>query len=93
MADLISCFEKSGFRITRKTYFNTMLFPLILGVRLLNKIGLCVADDDQLPSPAVNALLKFIFGLEKYLVPRFALPFGVSLLVIAQKNNGTVTFL
>jgi hypothetical protein len=68
------------------SYFNTLLFPLIAGVRLIRKaIGFEGADDDAMPHPAANEILKRIFGFESHLVGRIPLPLGVSLLAVAER--------
>jgi hypothetical protein len=38
-----------------------------------------------MPSPAVNGVLKAVFGLERGLLAAADLPFGVSILLIAQR--------
>ena len=64
------------------------LFPLIVGVRALKNIaGLKDAKDDQMPSAAVNAALKSIFGFERNLINYINFPIGVSLLAVAEKRR------
>jgi SAM-dependent methyltransferase len=89
-ATLRDVFVRAGFRIRHRTYFNTLLFPLIVGVRALHKLtGRTGGDDDAMPSPAVNRLLEKLFGAERYLVARGSLPFGVSLALIAEPDGTT----
>ena len=40
-----------------------------------------------MPSPSVNKLLTEVFASERHLVPRAALPFGVSILLVAQRTG------
>ena len=40
--------------------------------------------DDAIPPWPLNGLLKGLFGLERHLVGRTALPFGVSLALVAE---------
>lgn len=77
---------QAGLRPVRISYFNTLLFPLIAGVRLLKRVsGMKETGDDAMPSPIVNSILKGIFGLESGLVGKVPLPFGVSLIAIAER--------
>jgi hypothetical protein len=48
-------------------------------------IGFEGADDDAMPHPAANEILKRIFGFESHLVGRIPLPLGVSLLAVAER--------
>ena len=47
--------KEAGFEIDLLSPFNTMLFPLIAGVRLLNKVRGHDSADDALPPKPVNA--------------------------------------
>jgi SAM-dependent methyltransferase len=69
------------------SYFNTLLFPLIAGVRAVNRLVRRPERSDlAMPSPGVNTLLQQVFAAERYALARFfPLPFGVSLLGVWQK--------
>ncbi|MDX1718277.1 MAG: class I SAM-dependent methyltransferase [Anderseniella sp.] len=85
---LSEAFDQAGFEIEHLTYYNSFLFPLVAALRLGRRaLGLSETADDQMPSPAVNKVLKTIFSGERKLVSRFSLPFGVSLLAVA-RNPG-----
>ena len=43
------------------------------------------ASDMDMPGSALNYVLKKIFGIEKYLLRVFNLPFGVSVLAVVRK--------
>jgi hypothetical protein len=43
------------------------------------------ASDTDMPGSAMNYVLKKIFGIEKYLLRYFNLPFGVSVLAVVRK--------
>ena len=75
----------AGFETQTLTYFNTLLYPLVAGVRLINKLTRRDAADDSLPSAPVNSALRGIFGLERGLVGRVPLPFGVSLVAVVRR--------
>ncbi len=77
--------QRAGFRPVGLTYFNTLLFPLIAGVRAIKKLfGLSEAEDDAMPPAPVNAILRAIFSAERFLIGRIPLPIGVSLLAVVE---------
>ncbi len=82
--------EATGYEITRLSYYNTWLFPVVAAVRLLRR---CFPGGEasgnagaelSMPPAAVNTLLATLFASERYLL-RAGLPFGVSLVVLAKK--------
>jgi hypothetical protein len=42
-------------------------------------------DDDRLPPPLINETLRRVFAAERHALSRTALPFGLSLVAIAQR--------
>lgn len=83
---LMRLLQISGFRITYCTYFNMLLFPVVAVIRSLKKInGKECVTDVSMPSKFVNLLLTAIFSGERFLVPRISLPFGTSILMLAEK--------
>ncbi len=78
--------------IVYSTYFNALLF---LPVYFARKIDWLIAgkktatsDFESFKSNSFSgAVCKFIFGLEIYLLKMMRLPFGVSLLVLLEKNT------
>jgi SAM-dependent methyltransferase len=83
--DLKRLVRKSGFRVRLLSYFNTLLFPPIAAVRAANKLLKRVEADDALPSAGINRLLQKIFSLEKKLIGRVSMPFGVSLVAVLER--------
>jgi SAM-dependent methyltransferase len=73
---------EAGLSVDLLTHFNSLLFPLAAAVRIAGKLtGREEADDAQPPAP-LNALFTGIFGLERHLVGRLPLPFGISLAAV-----------
>jgi len=69
------------------SYFNSILFPLAVLVRIKEKLfasGSMAGID--IPWAPINRVLKIIFGVERFLLPRFNLPFGVSLLCVLKAH-------
>jgi len=80
--------QSAGLEIIYSTYFNTYLFPLIVLVRILkNLFGKKDSTDVTMPSKLMNNLLKKIFYSERLFIPRMSLPFGISILIMAEKCN------
>jgi SAM-dependent methyltransferase len=88
MRPLTRLMQRAGFSVVYSTYFNTILFPAICAVRLITGItGKEYSGNTEMPSGFINSLLTGIFSLERFIVPRNSLPFGVSILVVAQVES------
>jgi SAM-dependent methyltransferase len=75
------------FAIEHLTYFNTLLFGMVLVGRLAEKALNRPGDDTAaVPREPVNALLRSVFATEARVVPRRRLPFGVSILCVSKKR-------
>ncbi|HEX8599142.1 MAG TPA: class I SAM-dependent methyltransferase [Chloroflexia bacterium] len=79
----------TGFKVRRLSYFNTFLFPIIAGIRLVRpyKPGSTDLKSDftMTKGGLSNKILGYLFGMEAPLVTRLNLPFGVSILGLAYK--------
>ena len=75
----------AGFEIELLSPFNSLLFPPIAAVRLLGKLTGKDDSDDAMPSAPVNRALDAIFGLERSLIGRVPMPFGVSLVAVLRR--------
>ncbi len=79
--------DNTSMRIERLTYFNTFLFPLIFGFRMVKYLlGIRSSSADFFPIPRwLNNLLEYIFGSERFFLRLVSFPIGVSILCIARK--------
>jgi SAM-dependent methyltransferase len=84
--------RRSRFAVGKLTYFNTLLFPMVLGVRMLRKAQKVVrprtmsASDFSLTRPGrVNDLLLQVFISELRLLDKINFPFGGSIFCIARR--------
>jgi SAM-dependent methyltransferase len=85
-ASLDAALREAGLEPVRVSYFNSLLFPLIAGLRLVRKkLGISETADDAMPSAGVNAILKSVFGFESNFIGRVSMPIGVSLLAVAKR--------
>jgi 2-polyprenyl-3-methyl-5-hydroxy-6-metoxy-1,4-benzoquinol methylase len=85
---LVSELASAGLRVTFASYYNTMLFPAVAAARMLEWVRptrtAAAADLEDTAEP-INSLLRLVFGSERLAVGRFRLPFGVSLIAVAQR--------
>jgi SAM-dependent methyltransferase len=69
----------AGAEIEFETAFNTMLAPVAIVYRLVEKLtGVALGNQERLPARPMNYFLGALFGIERHLVARFSLPFGLS---------------
>ncbi len=83
--EIRSLAKEAGYGIELLSPFNSLLFPPIAAVRLLGKLTGKDDSDDALPPAPVNRILDRIFGLERGLVGRVPMPFGVSLVAVLRR--------
>jgi len=78
----------SGFTLKYCNYFNTILFPLILFIRMVkNTIPVFKNDSDfTIHSKIINKLLTEVMSFERFLINNFKLPFGVSIIALCEKS-------
>lgn len=80
--------EGAGLSVVKLSHFNTVLFPLIVFLRLAEKLlGLSGRSDDEMPVPIVNRILGSLFSTERYILRHLSLPVGISILCIASYNQ------
>jgi SAM-dependent methyltransferase len=88
---LLDVFARAGLPAPYATYFNTLLFPPVAGVRWTRRaLGLAErprSDFDDMRPGLVNEALAAIFAAEQHVVPHLPLPIGVSLLATLSPNK------
>lgn len=78
----------AGFTVERGTYANIMFFLPIAVVRfILRRTGAKPSSEFALSPPFVNWLFTKLFGAEAVFLKRWNLPFGVSALCVARRND------
>lgn len=83
---LVGALAASGWQVEWVSYFNTVLFPAIAGVRLGKRLlKRAEGDLEGLPGARVNSVLAWLFGLEARLIGRLRLPFGVSVMAVGRR--------
>lgn len=86
MDDIQTKFKTASLSLIRKSYFNSLLFPLVAMIRLLEKIKKPHKDSlgFKTPNKITNSILYHIFKFEKKLLKMVNLPMGASLMVLAK---------
>lgn len=86
LTELNNKLVQAGFTVEKITYYNTLLFPVVYVVRMLNNaLNRDGSSDVDMPSRPLNYVLAKIFSIEKYLLKFVNLPFGVSVLAVVSK--------
>ena len=77
-----------GFHVLKLTYANFFLFPLVLIVRITGSLkpkSKQGRSDFFIPPTTINQLLYAVLHTEKFLMKFTSLPFGSSLICVAEK--------
>ena len=77
--------KEAGYEIELLSPFNSLLFAPIAAVRLAGKLTGKDDSDDAMPGELVNRALDTVFGLERSLIGRVPMPFGVSLVAVLRR--------
>lgn len=83
--------SEAGFRVTRLTYSNALLFPLMLAVRTGQRMmGLATPEeagtDVVIPPAPLNGVLTWLLRIEARALRVVDMPIGSSLLCVARKD-------
>ncbi len=79
--------EEAGFAVERLTYFNTLLAPAIMAVRLARAALRRPGHDLDRPAPLINRALAACFAAEARLLGWLSPPFGISILLVARRAD------
>ena len=84
LSGLTDLMARAGFRRSFATYFNSLLFPPIVMVRLLGSTRR--GDELKQPPAGLNWLLTRLFTLEAHATKRWSIPFGTSILYVGTRE-------
>ena len=87
--DLTRRLEAAGFTVTRASYTNLAILPLVAAVRLKQRFGgghQESEDEITIPPAPVNAALSGLLAIEAAALRVINMPVGSSLLAVAQKQ-------
>jgi SAM-dependent methyltransferase len=86
-SELRDVVRRAGAEIEFETAFNTVLAPIAIVYRMIENVtGIELGNQERLPPPIINRLLGRLFALERGLVKRGALPFGLSYGLILRRS-------
>jgi SAM-dependent methyltransferase len=78
----------AGFRLHKISYANSLLFPVAMAVRLLERRFPCMSDAEMAPLPGwLNRSLTGVLGLEARWLRHSTFPVGSSVVCLAQKQE------
>ena len=78
----------SGFRVLKSSYWNTLLFPLMLIHRLLERSDAAAESDVRDYPPWLDRLFSLALAAERLAIGAgVSLPFGGSFIVVAERNG------
>ena len=77
--------REAGYDIELLSPFNSLLFPPIAAARFIGRLRGDRSSDDAMPGALVNKTLETVFGLERELIGRVPMPFGVSLVAVLRR--------
>lgn len=76
----------AGFTVMRISYANALLFPVAATRRVMQRGGTADQGSDVRPvAPVLNALFTQVLTMESRLIRHVALPFGLSVLALAER--------
>jgi SAM-dependent methyltransferase len=85
--------RQAGYEVTYSSYFNTLLFPLAAVNRVVNKVRSTLGFKEQtgaeMPGTMINTLFEKIFNIESLWAGKLSIPFGLSIVVVAQLRSET----
>ncbi len=81
--------EAAGYQVSYLSYYNVLLFPMIAGARMVQRITGSASEghDLRMPSRRINSLLEGVFSWERHFLGSWSVPIGVSLILLAQAGN------
>lgn len=86
LAPLRRAVRAAGLQPRRAFYFNYLLFlPILLARRLIDALGVELRSEAEINTPLVNRLLAAVFRCDIATAPWLRPPFGVSILMLAEK--------
>ncbi|NQX88526.1 MAG: class I SAM-dependent methyltransferase [Halioglobus sp.] len=88
LTQLESLLNEVGFRVTRSSYYTSLLFPLMAASRLANRVRFGRGKKNKPeyaprnPSALVNRILVAVMSMERKILRFVRLPFGGSMIVL-----------
>jgi SAM-dependent methyltransferase len=85
---IVERIEKAGYKVERATYANwTFFIPILAGRTIMKLTGVKPESENNITVSSLNGVLGKFFGAERFWLRRSNFPFGVSIVVVARKEN------
>ena len=85
---IVERLEKAGYAIERATYANWTFFaPILTGRTLMKLAGIKPVSENNVNVSALNGVFGKLFGAERFWLKNFNFPFGVSIVIVAKKDD------
>lgn len=85
--NLSAAANRAGFCVDQIGYFNCLLLPIAVVRRLISIAFHRSIEDDRMPSPPINFILREIFSLERFVITHLKFPIGLSIFAILKPQN------
>jgi SAM-dependent methyltransferase len=83
-------FKSNGFEIVKISYIVSLLFPVALVKRTIDKFTSAKDtghNEVEMPGKIINQFFLFVMRVENFLLQYIPLPFGLSVMVLAKKTS------
>ena len=85
---IVERLEKAGYAVERATYANWTFFtPILAGRTIMKLTGIKPESENNITISGLNGVFGRLFGAESLWLRRFNFPIGVSIVIVARKNN------
>ena len=85
---IVERLEKAGYTVERATYANWTFFtPILAGRTIMKLTGIKPESENNITISGLNGVFGRLFGAESLWLRRFNFPIGVSIVIVARKNN------
>lgn len=86
--EITGLLRQSSMECIDSTYWNTLLFPIILPTRLWRKLRpLAGSDLDNASGERFSSVFRAVLAMERAILRAVSMPAGLSLLCVAKKNG------
>jgi SAM-dependent methyltransferase len=87
-SQIVDRLKQAGYSIERATYANWMFFaPILAGRTLMKLTGIKPESENNVNISALNGVFGKIFAAERFWLKNLNFPFGVSIVVVARKDE------
>ena len=85
---IVGRLKAAGYTIERATYANWTFFaPILAGRTLMRVTGIKPESENNVNISALNGVFGKLFGAERFWLKNFNFPFGVSIVIVARKDD------